>query len=323
MNSQPYHQPSHVSPTEANPRIFDSRAQVDSRFEELELGLDNFTDDEIAPMGFADAQWNLGAGSGIGGMVPELGGGGLPNLPKPSEPWDVLRSAVLPPGRGVGNQQVSTWWAGNNMVQPENNQWHQHRSTAAGSPSSPSSRPTSSAQPISTRQKRRSTVPEPDSRVGDTHHCSKCGSQRRQTHHRNSSSPGTPHVASPALPSSTSYPIGQSLPSPRTPTQISGPDVLRDHGIDLAQLLSQASPARRQSLSMTTSRRGSQIRGPKRPVSETSHASHCTHHHAHSTQQEDFEGEGDEHDQEYDEGTDPRVTKVVLIYMQDCNCGAG
>ena len=328
-NSHPYFPPSFVSPTEATPRAFDPRAQVESGFEEL--ALEDFVGDEFAPTASAGPQWNLGAGNGGAGIVPDLGDGGLPILPKPPESGDGLRSAVLPPGRGAGTQQVNQHIGGEpipagfgpppvrTMVQPENNQWQQHRFTAGN----PSSRPISSAQSIPGSQKRRSTVPGPDSRVGDTSHCSECDFPKRQRDYRISSSAGTTRVASPTLPSTASYASGHSLTSPRTPTQISGSDVLRDHGIDLAQLPSLANSTRRQSISTTTPRRLSQIRGLKRPLSETSSFSHYTHHHGHSTHQEVFELERDEYDQECGDGSDLRVTKVVVIYMQECNCGPG
>ncbi|KAF2181510.1 hypothetical protein K469DRAFT_752744 [Zopfia rhizophila CBS 207.26] len=317
-----------------------------------DLDLEDFSGDDFISAGFPGSAWNLGTSNSGAGLVNELGIGSLPILPKRTESWNEFRSAAVPPvpqGRGVGIQQIasdpvhngfgppSIWnrmdmnvqlppttqephmgpgnmgaSASPTAVQSENHQW-QLRSI----PGRSMSRPSSSAQPGSTQL---ATIQDPNAHGGDPHYCSHCGFQKRQRDHQMSLSAATTRVPSPMLPPSP-YTTGQGHVSPHTPTQLSGSDVLKEHGIDLAQLSSQAKSDRRQSIPTTTPQRGFQARGPKRPLSEVISSGHQMHHHGHQTHQKVFEVEENGRDVEYAEGSDARVTKVVVIYMQECNCG--
>ncbi|KAL9080505.1 MAG: hypothetical protein Q9157_000739 [Trypethelium eluteriae] len=335
-SNQPYFPTSLVSAagTAPDPR---AQCQIDHGCETV--GLEDFAGDDFTFSGFAGQQWNMGSGAGTdgaggvdasngagAGILPDLEGSGhaVSSSSKPPEPWDPgLRSAVRPQGNGHGqlmgiqqsNQHVGvggeaipasgfgpppTWTTP--MKQPENTQWQQRQQQQRLTAINSSTLPKSSAPSIPGSQKRRSSL-ELDTRHGDGHLCSECGVPRRHGDYRNSKSAGaTRETTTPELPS----------PSPST-THIPRSDILREHGIDLAEVLSQPPSARRQSISTTASPRASRIR------SETTPSSHFTHHREHSTRPETFEVERDERNQAYTDGSDPRVTKVVVIYMQEGN----
>ncbi|KAI0437154.1 hypothetical protein F4803DRAFT_571252 [Xylaria telfairii] len=295
VNSHPYFPPP-FNPR-ADPRL-DSRAQVDYDLDEG--GIPDFGSGEYntTEPGLVGQQWNLGSGSRGHGSGPSI----LPDLiGKQSECWEGLqrtgheKQQVKTPSGIGGNQHVcepmvagfgpAPIWT---MAQPENSQWQQQQQQQQRQQSptaQPSGRLAEQYSPCT--QKRQSVASELDVRPGDGDHCCpECGFQKHQK-----------EVAQPLV---TTYHTRQGIPSPvpTSPTQISGSDILRDHGIDLARIAAQATSERRQSLSTSSA--------------STLYA----HSHDHSTRQV-VDVKRDGRNEKHLEQGNPRVTKVVVIYMQD------
>ncbi|KAI1750594.1 hypothetical protein F4782DRAFT_548543 [Xylaria castorea] len=297
-NSHSYFPPSFNPQTDQR---LDSRSQVDYGLDEEEIT--DFGNGEYNPTGsgLMGQHWNLGSSSrGHGsssGILPDLIG-------KQSECWEGLQRAGngkqqnKNPGSIGGNQHAGgepitagfglapTW----TMVQPDNSQWHQQQPQQQqqrqhSHTPRPAGRSPEELSPCA--QKRQSVVSELDVRPGDgSHSCPECGSQKRQK-----------EAARPLI---TTYHTRQGIPSPAptTPTQMSGSDLLRDHGIDIARIAAQANSGRGESLSTGSS------------------SAPYTHHHDHGPRQVvDLKRDG-RHENHPEQGS-PRVTKVVVIYMQD------
>jgi hypothetical protein len=328
-NNQGYFPTSMGSATEAT---FDTRNHT----HDDDFGLDDLSGEELAFTGFPGQQWSLNTASGAGsdagvGMGSDFDDSGRSvldssSLPKASESWDDppdRRSAFRSHGRvhgrnaavnpkvsagGESKQPIATngfapppVWATSPM-QTENNQWQQQQySSAAGSPQNRSV----STIPTTSGSQKRFSSEQMDTRGVDTHNCSDCV-QKRPREYRN----GKSSMATPAS----------------TTTDISGSNVLREHGIDLAQVLSQATTARIKPPSLSTPRRIS-VSSPRnrtsdRHIPDVGPSCHCPHHRQHHGQPETPEMEQDEYEEVYSDASNPRVTKVVVVFMEGDRGGA-
>ncbi|KAI0457236.1 hypothetical protein F5B21DRAFT_464813 [Xylaria acuta] len=302
-NNHPYFPPSFNPQTD--PRL-DSRAQVDYDLDEG--GITDFGSGEYNPTGagLVGQPWNLSSSSrGHGsssGILPDLIG-------KQPEYWEGLQRTghekqhTKNPGGIGGNHHAgdepitagfgpSPVWT---MAQPESSQWHQQQQQQQHQQQQQQRQHSHTPHPAgrspeeysSSAQKRQSVVSESDVRPGDGNHgCPECGFQKRQK-----------EAIQPLV---ATYHTRQGIPSPAptSPTQISGSDLLRDHGIDLARITAQANSGRRQSLSASSS------------------SALCTHHQNHGPRQV-VDVKRDGRNEKHPEQASPRVTKVVVIYMQD------
>ncbi|KAI8949860.1 hypothetical protein F4801DRAFT_602894 [Xylaria longipes] len=289
-NNHPYFPPS-FNP-QLDPRL-DPRAQVDYDLDEG--GITDFGSGEYNPTGagLVGQQWNLGSGSrGHGsssGILPDLIG-------KQSEGWEGLQrtghekqQAKTPSGIGVnqhvGGEPISAGFGSTpvwTMAQPESSQWQQQQQQQQQQHHHHHQR-----QYTPNSQKRHSVVSELDVRHSDESHCCpECGFHE--------------HQKEAVQPLVTTYHTRQGIPSPASasPTQMSGSDLLRDHGIDLARIAAQANSGRAQSLSASSS------------------SALYAHHHDHGPRQI-ADAKRDGRNEKHPEQVSPRVTKVVVIYMQD------
>ncbi|KAF2973160.1 hypothetical protein GQX73_g451 [Xylaria multiplex] len=128
-------------------------------------------------------------------------------------------------------------------------------------------------------RKRGSTAPDSGSTT-DTDHCLECSHHKRHRGGRSNSLVANDYSGSQGLLSS-SYPstqgVGGLISPVHTPTSSS---IMRDHGIDLNQLIPRVNAQLRESTPATLTKRGpTQVSSPKRRFSETSIVNQCSHDH--------------------------------------------
>ncbi|KAI1175678.1 hypothetical protein F4777DRAFT_549522 [Nemania sp. FL0916] len=286
-------------PPHTDPR-FDPRTQVDYDLDEgviTDFGVGEYNPTGAGLVGQA---WNLGSSSrGHGsnsGMLPDLIG-------KQPEGWEGFQRTVhekqqvkSPSGLGgnqhVGSEAISTGFGSApiwTMAQPDGSQWQQQPQEQQRQRSPTTHNGSRCQEEYSPRtQKRQSMVSELDMRPHDGGHCCpECGFHKRQK-----------EAVQPSV--ATTYQNRQGIPSPvsTSPAQMSGSDILRDHGIDLARISAQAGSSRAQSVYAGGS------------------PTHYTQHHDHISRQ-GADVKRDTRTEEQSEQGNPRVTKVVVIYMQD------
>jgi len=130
----------------------------------------------------------------------------------------------------------------------------------------------------------------------------------------------TDTMPSPA--STLSLVTSQSSQSPRTSKQFSGLEMLRDHGINLAQLTSEADTQRRPSVNSIPT---AAVQRMSQGAQQRSHfececsGQYSAHRRQNSSQNEVSE---DENEPECGIGPEANVTKVIVIYMQNGNCSS-
>jgi hypothetical protein len=302
-SSQAFYQPPLISPTRPNFPLIQSNGNFGV------LDLDDFGDTEFAPDSLLGPQWNLAHENAHSGSTSDF--------------RSETRAAGLVSEEDARSQYVNQQGSEDfNNVRPntategtvgqrENTQLLPHHGYSL---SNPSNCPAFRAQSDSANNNISNNIPHITNLK--TNHCAECASHKHQ--HDFSMGQITP-ARSPSVTSLKfqSTDIGASGRNPNTirnlPTPSYCPDVLHQHGIDLAQL-SEISSGRRHSM-------------PARqdPLRKAAHSESVVEHvkrRGPASHEEDLPEHGT-YECEHRGQQDSKFTKVVVVYMQDCDCHGG
>lgn len=209
--------------------------------------------------------------------------------------------------------------------QPNNNQQQIHHQQRQNVPSF-SDNSNASARAVGGPQSRRCSVPAMNMRADHLENCSECGAQNRQSHQRATRSMGNtrmdthPNSGLPSPASSAS--VHDHMSQQHSPSAHSANiDILQEHGIDISQIMSHIDSERRGSTSAPArpplAAPQPYVRSSEGAVSENNRSGRGRHRQEQWDHPMNLGLAHDNYDSEYIERSGPRVTKVVVIYMDE------
>lgn len=233
-------------------------------------------------------------------------------VPRPHQDWRRTSSSTMAQNVGAGANQAPEHLhrsgqalpAGLDAMSmyPEAGQWLQQLTPDS---------------PIAEGERRHEPKgPDPDSSADERDHCCQCGHQTHRKDDRRGAGPTRSHGPGQAVPAAAPAPASQA----RRPSSSS---LIREHGIDLAQLTPRSSSSRRDSPPAASMGPGpTQSQSLKRRFSDANAFARNPGQAA--AQQDGLHEESqyemlrrDDYIEDSQDWQGPKVTKVVIIYMQE------